>query len=86
MALSVSEMREVVSSLYPGSWPDRVANMKANQVQAIFYKNFNYDGSPKPKQLNKKDKKHANAYQITVWDILNMKAGALYEENNTSNI
>jgi hypothetical protein len=60
--MTVSDMREAVSSLYSGSWPDRVANMKSNQVQAIFYKNFNYDGSKKPKK-EKLDN------QISIWDL-----------------
>ena len=82
--MTTQDMREYVSSMYPGAWPDRVALMKANQVQAIFVKNFNRDGTPKPK-LKKKNTSEKNT-QITVWDILNQKAGALYEENNTSNV
>lgn len=76
MAFTVSEMREAVSSLYSGAWPLRVSYMKANQVQAIFVKNFNKDGTPKPrsKKKNKQDEK-THDYQISVWDILYEKEG-----------
>lgn len=78
--MDISGMRECVSNLYQGSWPDRVANMKQNQVRAIFFKNFRSDGSPK--EIIKKEGKikvqnnqhhkntQENTHQITIWEIL----------------
>lgn len=86
MAFTTKQMREAVASLYPGTWPERVEYMKANQVQAIFVRYFKKDGSPKPKQTKTKSDEKTHNTQITVWDILNQKAGALYEENNSTDI
>ena len=82
--MTTSVMREYVAGMYPGSWPDRVALMKANQVQAIFVKYFNKDGSPKERSAsqnknNKNNKavkyrdKNITGVQISIWDIIGAK-------------
>ena len=60
----VRTMREYVACLYPGDWEERVKNMPANQVMAIFYRTC-YKKTKKPVVIEE-----PKEVQLTIWDIL----------------
>lgn len=74
----VRVMREYVSALYPGRWAERVANMPASQVIAIFHRTY-HKPAVKTRTLS-------NEVQITIWDILKEKTGANEKGTNHAGI
>lgn len=74
----VRVMREYVSALYPGRWAERVANMPASQVIAIFHRTYH-----KPAVKTWDPPKEV---QITIWDILKEKTGANEKGTNHAGI
>lgn len=66
-------MREYVACLYPGKWGDKVAEMPARQVMAIFYRTC-YKKKYHPPQIEINE--DPREVQITIWDILKGETGA----------
>ena len=76
----VRVMREYVSALYPGRWAERVANMPASQVIAIFHRTYH-----KP-AIKERKSEPIKEVQITIWDILKENAGANEKGTNYGSV